>query len=139
MKPSISFILLLILSSCSQGVDKNDLKNINGYWEIEEVTLPSGEKKSYTVNTLIDYFELEDTKGFRKKVAPQLDGTFKTNEDEEAIEVLFEGSETILQYSTPFHKWKETIIKADENRLVLKNENKVVYTYKRYEPLNLAP
>ncbi len=137
MRLSISFLLLLILTSCAQGVDKNDLKNINGYWEIEEVTLPSGEKKSYTVNTLIDYFELEGTKGFRKKVAPQLDGTFKTTEDEEAIEVLFEGSEAVLLYSTPFHKWKETILKADENQLVLKNENEVVYTYKQYEPINL--
>lgn len=137
MRLSISFLLLLILTSCAQGVDKNDLKNINGYWEIEEVTLPSGEKKTYSINTLVDYFELNDTKGFRKKVAPQLDGTFKTTEDEEAIEVLFEGTETYLYYSTPFHSWKETILKLDENQLVLKNENEVVYTYKQYEPINL--
>lgn len=138
MKLSVSILLLLIFTACSQGVDKNNLKNINGYWEIEEVTLPSGEKKTYSINTLVDYFELKDTKGFRKKVAPQLDGTFLKTEDEEAIEVLFEGTETYLHYSTPFHSWKETILKIDENRLVLKNENEVVYSYKRFEPLNLS-
>ena len=37
----------------------DDLKNLNGYWEIEKVTFPNGETKDYSVSTTIDYIELK--------------------------------------------------------------------------------
>lgn len=135
--PLIFSCLFLFLLSCKQENTEQQIEYLNGYWEIEEVTLPSGETKSYSINMLVDFIEIEDGKGFRKKVAPQLDGSFQITEDAEAIEIKVEDNQVVLYYSTPFHNWKETVVKANENELILKNEEELVYTYKRFESLNL--
>tara|TARA_R110002072_G_scaffold81680_3_gene186818 strand:- start:7860 stop:8297 length:438 start_codon:yes stop_codon:yes gene_type:complete len=135
--PFVFSCLLLFTFSCKQENTAQQIEYLNGYWEIEKVTLPDGETKSYSINMLVDFIELKDEKGFRKKVAPQLDGSFQITEDAEAIEVKVEDNQVVLYYSTPFHNWKETVVKADENQLILKNEEKLVYSYKRFESLNL--
>lgn len=135
--PFVFSCLLLFTFSCKQENTAQQIEYLNGYWEIEKVTLPDGETKSYSINMLVDFIELKDEKGFRKKVAPQLDGSFQITEDAEAIEVKVEDNQVVLYYSTPFHNWKETVVKADENQLILKNEEELVYTYKRFESLNL--
>lgn len=137
----ISFVfscLLLFTFSCKQENTAQQIEYLNGYWEIEEVTLPDGETKSYSINMLVDFIELKDEKGFRKKVAPQLDGTFKITDDAEKIEVKTENNQVLLRYSTPFDEWTEIVVKADDNQLILKNETGTVYTYKRFEQLNLT-
>lgn len=135
--PLIFSCLFLFLLSCKQENTEQQIEYLNGYWEIEEVTLPGGETKSYSINMLVDFIELRDGKGFRKKVAPQLDGSFQITEDAENIEIKVENNQVVLYYSTPFHNWKETVVKANENELILKNEEELVYTYKRFESLNL--
>jgi len=130
--------LFLFALSCKQENTAQQIESLNGYWEIEEVTLPNGETKTYSINMLVDFIEITDRKGFRKKVAPQLDGSFHITEDAEAIEVKVEDSQVVLYYSTPFHNWKETVVKADENQLVLKNEEDLIYRYNRFEQLNIS-
>ncbi len=135
--PLLFSCLLLFTLSCKQENPNAIISHISGYWEIEEVTLPDGDTKSYSINLLIDFIEITKGKGFRKKVAPQFDGSFQITEDAEAIEIKVEDNQVVLYYSTPFHNWKETVVKADEDQLILKNEEKLVYRYKRFESLNL--
>ncbi len=99
--------------------------------------MPDGEKKEYTINTLIDYIEIQDSIGFRKKVAPQLDGSFKITKGTENIKVKIEEGKVQLYYSTPFYDWKETVEKVNETHLIIENEDEKIYKYKRYEGLNL--
>lgn len=113
------------------------LSYITGYWEIEKVTTPDGESKTFTMNMLVDYIEIENLEGFRKKAAPQPDGTYLITDDAEAILVEINDNKLQLIYSTPFDQWTETVLKADENQLVLKNETGTVYTYKRFENISL--
>jgi hypothetical protein len=134
--PLLFSCLLLFTLSCKQENPDAVISHISGYWEIEKVDLPDGETKTYTINLLIDFIEITDGKGFRKKVAPQLDGTFQTTDDAESIEVKVENNQVVLYYTTPFHSWKETVVKADERQLVVKNEEEMVYRYKRFESLN---
>ncbi len=136
--PLIFSCLLLFAFSCKQENPEEIISHISGYWEIEEVTSAEGERKEFTINMLVDYIEINDNEGFRKKVAPQLDGTFNITDDAEKIEVKTENNQVQLQYSTPFDQWTETVVKADENQLVLKNETGTVYTYKRFEQINLT-
>ena len=58
------FIVFVLLLSCKQTISKTDLNNLNGYWEIEKVELPDGDKKEYKVNETIDFFKIKDEKGF---------------------------------------------------------------------------
>lgn len=132
----IAFLLLFILG-CKPNPETY-LDYINGYWEIESVTFPNGEKRDYTFSGTIDFIEINDgSKGFRKKLKPKLDGTFITSDDSENLLIVLENDSLNAYYQTPYAKWKETILFADETNLKVINQDKKVYLYKRYKPINL--
>lgn len=137
MRTTITLIVLIMTFGCSNQPERN-LEYLNGYWEIDEVTLPDGSKRDYTYNETIDFLYVDKSMtGFRKKVMPNLDGTFSTSDDAEALKVVIENDSVNIYYKTPFGAWKETVIEAKENSLIIQNHNKLRYIYKRYEPLDL--
>ena len=131
MKKIVGLLVVVLLMSCKQTITESDLNNLNGYWEIEKVELPDGDKKEYKVNETIDFFKIENKKGFRKKVMPQLDGTYLTNDLQENISVVLENGEATLQYKTNYASWEEEIIELTKDKLVVKNEQEMEYYYKR--------
>ena len=88
---------------------------------------------------MIDYIEVTDSlSGFRRKLKPNLFGTFETSKSEERFNIKIENDSLNIYYKTPYAEWKETILNANESQLViLNNTNKDVYIYKRYESLDL--
>lgn len=129
-------ILWLLFISCGNNPEEQ-LKHITGYWEIAEVEKDNETLKEYTINLLVDYIEINDKKGFRKKVAPRFDGSFEITEDRQNIDVKINDGEIILHYSTPYDNWTETVLVANESKLVLLNQDKKKYVYKRYKKMNL--
>ena len=112
------------------------LQNINGYWEIAQIETTDGQVKEFAMSQNIDFFEINDNgKGIRKKVQPNIQGTFTTAKTSENIDVISYKKELTLQYSTALDIWTETVQKATENKLVLINEAGIIYTYKKYKPL----
>ncbi|RYJ41768.1 lipocalin family protein [Flavobacterium beibuense] len=138
MKKLCLFLLMALATvSCSQKIEEADLYKLNGYWEIKEVIMPDGGEKEYTVNPTIDFFELKGKEGFRQKVMPQVDGTYRTNELTEKIAVSEEDGKTYINYTTDHAKWKEQIIELDDENLVLKNEQDIEYHYHKPEPFTI--
>ena len=131
MKRILLLIVLVSVLSCKQKITEADLSNLNGYWEIEKVELPDGDKKEYKVNETIDFFKIEANKGFRKKVMPQLDGTYLTNDIQEDVVVVLKDGDASLQYKTTYASWKEEIIELTKDKLVVKNQQEIEYYYKR--------
>ena len=129
------FIMLLV--SCHSNVKKEDIKKLNGYWEIKQVKFSTGKSKDYKVNETIDYIELKSNKGFRQKVMPQFDGKFQTNGIKENIKVVENDNSFFLEYNTKYGKWKEEIITIQDSILVLKNKENLEYTYKKFKPFSL--
>jgi len=137
MKKHIILLLALTIFSCSPNPE-TFITHVNGYWEIDEVTLQDGSKKDYNYNDTIDYFEINDSlTGIRKKLKPNFFGTFETSKDVETIRVVIENDSLNVYYTTPFATWKETILSATKAQLKIINQNKDVYLYKRYQPLDL--
>jgi hypothetical protein len=131
MKKVMLFLVFGALLSCKQSFVEADLQHLNGYWEIEKVILPDGDKKEYKVNETIDFFKIENKKGLRKKVMPQIDGTYLTNNIQETVKVdLIDGIASI-HYSTSYAHWKEEIIELSKDKLVIKNQQDLEYHYKR--------
>lgn len=128
--------MFLALVSCKQDIELADLEKLNGYWEITYVDLAEGAKKEYKVNESVDFFELKNLKGFRKKVYPQLDGKYLVTNVSQSIEVV-KGDKVILKCATPYSKWSEEIIEIRDSILVIKNDSKMVYHYKRLTPFSL--
>lgn len=134
MKKIGLLLFTLLLISCHTSVTKEDLKKLNGYWEIKQVTLSDGNTKDYKVNETIDFFEIKNSNGFRQKVMPQFDGKFKTNGFKETINIVEKDRAFFIEYTTKYGKWKEEILTIEDSTLVLKNKENLKYTYKKFKP-----
>jgi hypothetical protein len=137
MKKITTLFLTFLIISCQTDVNKEDLSKLNGYWEIKQVTLADGETKDYKVNETIDFFEVKDNAGFRQKVMPQFDGTFKTNGIKESLKIFEVDNTFFIECKTDYGKWNEEIITIEDSTLVLKNKQNLVYTYKKFKPFSL--
>lgn len=138
MKKTVCIIVaFLALVSCSQKVVPADLAKINGYWEVEKVVFDSIDDKEYRINEVYDYFKIDNNKGIRKKVMPQLNGTFLVNDVEEKVAVRYTADGVFLDYATPYMKWSEEIITLTDTELVLLNKDNTEYHYKRATAINL--
>jgi hypothetical protein len=133
----ILFVSLFFVA-CQQKINPTDISKINGYWEIEKVVFEGGEDKEYPMNESYDYFEIDkNNKGFKKKVMPQLDGTFLVNDVQETVAVRFADDKAFIDYSTPYMKWSEELITLTADKLVVVNAEKKEYHYKKAGPINI--
>jgi len=137
MKKIISYTLLLSIISCSKPNPKEYIKYINGYWEIDKVVLTDGIEKQYKFNPIIDFFDVKDSIGVRKKMQPRLDGSFITTNNKEVFSLKIENDSLRLYYKTPIANWKETIISVKENEMIIKNDTGNIYFYKPYKKIQL--
>ncbi|MAO08146.1 MAG: hypothetical protein CL596_05485 [Alteromonas sp.] len=138
LKNLILFVVFLGLTSCKTQDPEEQKENIAGYWEIERVTLPNGTHKEFTINTTIDFIEITENKGIRRKLAPKIDGTFEYFRDAENFEMVIENDSLHLYYRTAYASWKETVLEASEESLIVQNDDKKIYQYKKYQPLNFT-
>lgn len=139
MKNAVKIIIIsLLFVACQPKVQPEDIAKINGYWEIENVVLPDGKVKDYTINETYDFFKINGNQGFRQKVMPRLDGSFETNELQEKVTVVFEKDKTYLKYQTPYAKWREQLKSVSDQKLVLLNAENKEYHYKRTSPINIT-
>ena len=133
----IILLLLLAIISCNKEIDSKNLENLNGYWEIEKATDVDGNTKDYKINETIDYFFVKNNVGFRKKVMPQFDGKYLTNNLQEGIKVINNDDSFFIEYQTDFSSWKDEIIEISLDKLVLRNDQKTTYYYKKHIPFSI--
>ena len=135
MKNYFYLVLLTIsLISCTSKPNKEDIVKLNGYWEIEKVDFPDGDKKEYKINEFLDFIVLKDNKGTRQKVAPQLDGTFIKGVLQDQIKVVDSADCYYMKTKSKFTKWEEKILSVSDAEFVIENEAKIVYHYKKFVP-----
>lgn len=130
-------ILIFITLGCSKKISDADLKQLNGYWEIENVTFVDGSTKTYNVNTTVDYIEIDGLKGYRKKVKPKFDGTYDTSNDAEFFTIEKKNNSFVIYYKNDLSEWSESLTKLSQTNFVVIGENNSTYHYRRYEPINV--
>jgi|SRR5690625_1191660 len=136
---SLLFITAFLLFSCNDKQNPEDQKKyLSGYWEIKEATTPHG-NKSYDLNLIIDYIEIDGSKGSRTKLSPQMDGSYVTNGMTENFTLEVENDTLFMLYTTEFDQWKEAVIKAQDSILVVKNQDDKIYTYTKYHNEPIIP
>jgi hypothetical protein len=137
-KTALLLFVTLLLTACGQKVSKEDTQKLNGYWEIERVLMADGSEKDYKINMMYDFFEIgKDYKGFRKKVTPQLDGKFLTDDSSEALEITQKDDKIYLNYKTEYANWKEELKSISDDKMVIKNQQNIEYHYKKAKAINL--
>lgn len=125
-----------MLFGCTTKVSKEDITNLNGYWEIEQVTFPNGETKDFTVNPTVDYIELDGLKGFRKKMQPKFDGSYTTSNDAEPFTIEENSGQFEFHYKNEMSEWREEIESISKDKFSVTNQDTLTYTYKRFQPIN---
>ena len=139
MKKIVLLAFLILLAACYDQISKENLSLLNGYWEIEKVSFPDGNTKSYTANTAIDFITIEGTSGYKKKVYPKLDGTFETSNDFQPFVLIGKEDGFEIQYKNNLNNWVERIDYLADNAFSVTNEEGITYSYKRFEPINITP
>ena len=137
LKTTFFIVLMVSIFSCSKNPEPY-IKHIEGYWEIQEVTMADGSKKEYKFNETIDYIGVNDSlKGFRKKLKPGINDTYFTSGDAEDIQLKIENNTLYIYYTTPYASWKETVLNANAEQLKIMTEDQNIYLYKRYKSIIL--
>lgn len=137
MKKFILYASLTLFLACGKNPE-NFIPHLNGYWEIEEVIMADGCKREYTYNDTVDFLSISDSlEGFRKKMKPSFNGTYTTSDDSEELKLIIENDSLHIYYTTPYANWKETVLDATDDKLLIINDQKIKYLYKRFEPINV--
>jgi hypothetical protein len=139
MKKIVGFLIVSFLFvSCQSEIKPEDISKINGYWEIEKVVFDDGDDKNYNINESYDYFDIaQNNIGFRKKVKPQLDGSFIINNTQEDLKIRFEDGKAFFDYGTSYDKWSEELICISDDKMVFVNSDKKEFHYKKATALNI--
>jgi hypothetical protein len=130
---------MLFLQSCQEEPQDIDMQNLNGYWEIVQAQNPYGKNVIYKINTQVDYFEVKDSMGFRKKMKPDLNGNYKTSKAIDRFTWRKENDTIRLNYKTPYDKRTVDLLRLNDSLMLIKNKNDFLYTYKRFEAININP
>ena len=128
--------VFLTVLSC-RGVGESDLTHLSGYWEIREAVAGDGSSRAYGPAPAVDYYQVEQLKGYRKKVQPRADGGFLASDDALPLEIIGRNGDFYLRFGTGDDAWEEEILELSATRLQTRNPEGIRYTYARYEPLNL--
>ncbi len=132
MRPLFLSLVLITLFSCNRQYPEAMVPYLDGYWEIERVTMPDGSVKEFGMSGTVDYIVVQGDSGVRKKVVPRLDGSFLVNDAAEQFTLKLESDSLHLHYSTPFDQWKESVLQAGDDQLEVLNRDGKRYRYKRY-------
>lgn len=138
MKKILILYSFFVLIGCHETtVSKEDLTHLNGYWEISEVEFPDGTKKNYSVNPTIDFIHMENMEGFRKKVQPKFTGTYNVSQDMEAFKIQPINDSYVLIYKNNLSEWEEKLTQLDSTSFSVLNEEGVLYSYLRFQPITI--
>ena len=133
----LTWLFVLLFCACGRNVFIEDAKHLNGYWQIGKVTLPDKTSKTYELSSAVDYIEIENSKGFRKKVQPSIDGTFNTSDDAIPFQVIDRDENVYLVYSNGTDSWEEHLLSAGPDAFTVRNQEGITYEYNRYKPISL--
>ena len=101
------------------------------------MVLADGSVKEYSLSPTVEYFKLKETKGYRKKLQPQLDGTYLTSDDAIGFRVRLFNDRHFLYYSIDEDSWTEEIRLLNSEKLVLVSADEIAYHYVRFTPITL--
>ena len=132
----INFVIIILYGlffySCNES---KNLQYLNGYWEISSVSIEGKEVKNYPFSGTIDYFSLDENKGYRKKVKPKIDGSFDVTMHEIEFKIEMKKNDIYLVYGKG-KNFVESIVKLDSTKMILKNMDGFFYEYKKFFPNN---
>jgi hypothetical protein len=136
VKKLLIFLTALMFAAC-QSPAEIDKESLGGYWQIEKVIMPDGQKRDFKVNPMVDFIEVQGDSGVRKKVVPQFDGSYRVNDSAERFVLELADDSLRMHYQTAFDRWTETVIQTGDSTLVILNQDGKTYHYKKFTTFSI--
>ncbi|MDB4605361.1 hypothetical protein OAH02_01570 [Flavobacteriaceae bacterium] len=131
------FLLLTIITACKSTIQEGEISQLEGYWEITKVVFQDGTTKPYTVNTTIDYIDINGLKGYIKKMKPGLNGRYQTSNKAAQFKLLLKNEVWEMHFEGDMNSTL-SLLELDSLEYAVKDQGQVRYYYKRYEPINIS-
>ena len=131
------FLLLTIITACKSTIKEDEISQLEGYWEITKVVFQDGTTKPYTVNTTIDYIDINGLKGYIKKMKPGLNGRYQTSNKAAQFKLLLKNEVWEMHFEGDLNSTLR-LLEIDSLEYAVKDQGQVRYYYKRYEPINIS-
>lgn len=131
MKNAFVCLLLLVFVSCKKTFTSTDLALLNGNWEIEKVEMPNGKISEYGINPSGESISFANGKGTKTKIMLQLVGPSKPTDMVTQFVVLDSNNVTYIKSRLAQSQWIEELTELTSEKLVVKNQQNIIYQYKR--------
>ena len=131
MKNAFVCLLLLVFVSCKKTFTPDDLALLNGNWEIEKVEMPNGKISEYGINPRGEAIVFGNGKGTKTKIMLQLVGPIKPTDMVTQFVVLDSNNVTYIKSRLAQSQWIEELTELTSEKLVVKNQQNIIYQYKR--------
>lgn len=139
MKKLIFLLTTIVLIGCNSNstIKKEDLQLLNGYWEISQVFFSDGSSKEYKASPMVDFFKIDNLKGYRTKLQPKIDGTFNTNKDIDKVLITQKETTFTILYTNDLTQREEDLLSLTQHSFTVKDTEQITYVYKRYQPIQI--
>jgi len=135
----LTLIVLFIFSlfTACKRVTNDDLKYLEGYWEISkveshgEIFSPKGSAPA------VDHYQMiNDHMGIKKKMVPSFSAQYNSSEDAIQFRILSKDGGYSIQFFSSLEQWEEEIKTLTAQEMILFHSDKS-YHYKRHQKISL--
>ena len=127
--------MMLIFTGCKDAIKPANLNKLNGYWKIDFITHKNETFHLKGAAKLVDFYEISNQNGVRKKVQPKFDNKFSVTEDLNNFKIVFEGNDCFMKFETLWDQWQEKIVILNNYELILEHQNNR-YHYSRFKKID---
>ena len=137
LRHSVLFVVFgaLLFTDCQKELP--NIQWLEGYWSVTHVTHGSETFTPKATTVLWDYYALEGTQGFRKKVMPQAGAIKRTSDDLSPFFLTLEENHYVINFTTRWDQWQEKIIMLSPKALVVEHQEKQYHYKKAQNPSNV--
>ncbi|GAK75841.1 hypothetical protein JCM19296_1433 [Nonlabens ulvanivorans] len=132
MRNLILLLILISVTACSNN-SKEMVNAMEGYWNIEMVTLPDGSEREFPFSNHMDHFEIEGYNGVKNRVSPTYDGGFINYGSPVAFTWEVVDQDVVLTFKDGDSRYQQTLKKCNGSTLILLHDNGTEYIYKAHE------
>lgn len=129
MKRFILLIFFITITSCSNN-SKEIVAQMEGYWTIENVTLPDGSERDFPFTNHMDHFEIEGSNGVKNRVSPAYDGSYINYGSPVPFSWETVDGKLVLTFKDGENRYQQIVKKCDGSSLILLHDNGTEYVYK---------
>ena len=124
--------MMLVFTGCKDAIKPANLNKLNGYWKIDFITHKNETFHLKGAGKLVDFYQISNQNGIRKKVQPKIDNKFSVKEDLNNFKIVFEGNDCFMKFETRSDQWQEKIVILNNDKLILEHQQNR-YHYSRFK------